>query len=241
MSTIVVIEDEQPIARAVAANLRVRGHEVVIAQTGEAGLQSVEAHLPDCVVLDLGLPGVHGLEVLRRLRTWTQVPVVVLTAIDAERDKVEAFELGADDYVTKPFGMAELMARVRVAIRHGQRAAGDQPHVVEAGDVRVDLDAQLVTRAGTPVHLTRTEYRLVEVLATNTGRLCTHRFLLEKVWGPGYESESQYLRVYVANLRKKLDDPAAPSILVTEPGMGYRFVATEGDVEPRAAGMGDGG
>jgi two-component system, OmpR family, KDP operon response regulator KdpE len=193
------------------------------------------------VVLDLGLPGVHGLEVLRRLRTWTQVPVVVLTAIDAERDKVEAFELGADDYVTKPFGMAELMARVRVAIRHGQRAAGDQPHVVEAGDVRVDLDAQLVTRAGTPVHLTRTEYRLVEVLATNAGRLCTHRFLLEKVWGPGYESESQYLRVYVANLRKKLDDPAAPSILVTEPGMGYRFVATEGDVEPRAAGMGDGG
>jgi two-component system KDP operon response regulator KdpE len=241
MSTIVVIEDEQPIARAVAANLRVRGNEVVIAQTGEGGLQAVEAHLPDCVVLDIGLPGVHGLEVLRRLRTWTQVPVVVLTAMDAERDKVAAFELGADDYVTKPFGMAELMARIRVAIRHGQRAAGDRPHIVEAGDVRIDLDAQLVTRAGTPVHLTRTEYRLVEVLATNAGRLCTHRFLLEKVWGPGYESESQYLRVYVANLRKKLDDPAAPSILVTEPGMGYRFVATEGEVEPHVAGTGDGG
>jgi len=232
MSRIVVIEDEQPIGRAVAANLRVRGHEVVIAPSGEAGLQAVEAHLPDCVVLDLGLPGVHGLEVLRRLRGWTPVPVVVLTAMDAERDKIAAFELGADDYVTKPFGMAELMARVRVAIRHGQRAAGgDRPHVVEAGDVRIDLDAQRVTRAGLPVHLTRTEYRLLEVLATNAGRLCTHRFLLEKVWGPGYENESQYLRVYLANLRKKLDDPGAPSILVTEPGMGYRFVATEREAE----------
>jgi two-component system KDP operon response regulator KdpE len=240
VSRVVVIEDEQPIARAVAANLRVRGHEVVIAASGEVGLQAVEAHLPDCVVLDLGLPGVHGIEVLRRLRGWTQVPVVVLTAMDAERDKVAAFELGADDYVTKPFGMAELIARVRVAIRHGERAAaGDRPHVVEAGDVRIDLDAQQVTRDGVPVHLTRTEYRLLEVLATNAGRLCTHRFLLEKVWGPGYENESQYLRVYLANLRKKLDDPGAPSILVTEPGMGYRFVATERDVEPRAVKTGD--
>jgi two-component system, OmpR family, KDP operon response regulator KdpE len=240
VSRVVVIEDEQPIARAVAANLRVRGHEVVIAASGEVGLQAVEAHLPDCVVLDLGLPGVHGIEVLRRLRGWTQVPVVVLTAMDAERDKVAAFELGADDYVTKPVGMAELIARVRVAIRHGERAAaGDRPHVVEAGDVRIDLDAQQVTRDGVPVHLTRTEYRLLEVLATNAGRLCTHRFLLEKVWGPGYENESQYLRVYLANLRKKLDDPGAPSILVTEPGMGYRFVATERDVEPRAVKTGD--
>jgi two-component system, OmpR family, KDP operon response regulator KdpE len=178
------------------------------------------------VVLDLGLPGVHGLEVLRRLRTWTKVPVLVLTAMDDERDKVRALDLGADDYVTKPFGMAELLARIRVALRHA-RSGEDRPPVIDAGDVRIDLSAQLVTRDGEVVHLTRTEYRLLEVLAVNAGRLCTHRFLLEQVWGPGYGEQSQYLRVYVANLRKKLDDPAAPVLLRTESGMGYRFVVPE--------------
>jgi two-component system KDP operon response regulator KdpE len=151
----------------------------------------------------------------------------VLTAVDSERDKVAALDLGADDYVTKPFGVAELMARIRVAIRHGRGVAADRPRVIRAGDVAIDLDAKLVTRAGTPVRLTPTEYRLLETLATNAGRLCTHRFLLEKVWGPGYSEESQYLRVYMANLRKKLDDPAAPQLLLTEPGMGYRFVVPE--------------
>jgi two-component system, OmpR family, KDP operon response regulator KdpE len=224
---VLVVDDEPPIVRAVAANLRVRGYEVVTASTGEAALAAVEASQPDCLVLDLGLPGVPGLEVLRRLRTWTQVPVVVLTAVDSERDKVAALDLGADDYVTKPFGVAELMARIRVAIRHGRGVAADRPRVIRAGDVAIDLDAKLVTRAGTPVRLTPTEYRLLETLATNAGRLCTHRFLLEKVWGPGYSEESQYLRVYMANLRKKLDDPAAPQLLLTEPGMGYRFVVPE--------------
>jgi two-component system, OmpR family, KDP operon response regulator KdpE len=224
---VLVVDDEPPIVRAVAANLRVRGYEVVTASNGEAALAAVEANQPDCVVLDLGLPGVPGLEVLRRLRTWTQVPVVVLTAIDSERDKVAALDLGADDYVTKPFGVAELMARIRVAIRHGRGAAADRPRVIRAGDVAIDLDAKLVTRAGRPVRLTPTEYRLLETLATNAGRLCTHHFLLEKVWGPGYSEESQYLRVYMANLRKKLDDPAAPQLLLTEPGMGYRFVVPE--------------
>jgi two-component system, OmpR family, KDP operon response regulator KdpE len=229
MSRILVVDDEPPIARTVAANLRARGHEVITVASGTAALSAVETAEPDCVVLDLGLPGLHGLEVLRRLRTWSSVPVVVLTATDAERDKVAAFELGADDYVTKPFGMAELLARIKVALRHGERAKGTlaRPHVVEAGDLRIDLDAKLVTKAGEPVHLTRIEWGLVEVLASNAGRLCTHRFLLERVWGPGYERESQYLRVYMANLRKKLDDPAAPSIILTEPGMGYRFVANE--------------
>jgi two-component system KDP operon response regulator KdpE len=229
MSRILVVDDEPPIARAVAANLRARGHEVITVASGTAALNAVETSEPDCVVLDLGLPGLHGLEVLRRLRTWSPVPVVVLTATDAERDKLAAFELGADDYVTKPFGMAELLARIKVALRHGERAKGTlaRPHLVEAGDLRIDLDAKLVTRAGEPVHLTRIEWGLVEVLASNAGRLCTHRFLLERVWGPGYERESQYLRVYMANLRKKLDDPAAPSIILTEPGMGYRFVANE--------------
>jgi two-component system, OmpR family, KDP operon response regulator KdpE len=221
---VLVVDDEQPILRTVAANLRARGYQVLTATSGEAALTSAEVHQPDCVVLDLGLPGISGLEALRRLRTWTTTPVVILTAVDGERDKVAALDLGADDYVTKPFGMAELLARIRVALRHGQAHGPERPHRVQAGEVTIDLDAKLVTRQGQPVRLTRTEYRLLEVLATNAGRLCTHRFLLQQVWGPGYEEESQYLRVYVANLRKKLDDPAAPQLLLTEPGMGYRFV-----------------
>jgi two-component system, OmpR family, KDP operon response regulator KdpE len=221
---VLVVDDEQPILRTLAANLRARGYQVLTATSGEAALAAAEVHQPDCVVLDLGLPGIGGLEALRRLRTWTATPVVILTAIDGERDKVAALDLGADDYVTKPFGMAELLARIRVALRHGQGQGPERPHRIRAGEVAIDLDAGLVTRRGEPVRLTRTEYRLLEVLATNAGRLCTHRFLLEQVWGPGYEEESQYLRVYVANLRKKLDDPTAPQLLLTEPGMGYRFV-----------------
>jgi two-component system KDP operon response regulator KdpE len=221
---VLVVDDEQPILRTVAANLRARGYQVLTASSGEAALAAAEVHQPDCVVLDLGLPGISGLEALRRLRTWTTTPVVILTAVDGERDKVAALDLGADDYVTKPFGMAELLARIRVALRHGQTQGPERPSRIQAGEVTIDLDAKLVTRQGEPVRLTRTEYRLLEVLATNAGRLCTHRFLLEQVWGPGYEEESQYLRVYVANLRKKLDDPAAPHLLRTEPGMGYRFI-----------------
>jgi two-component system, OmpR family, KDP operon response regulator KdpE len=227
VTRVLVVDDEPPIVRAVAANLRVRGYEVLTAASGDAALTAVEAHQPDCVVLDLGLPGIGGLEVLRRLRTWTEVPVVVLTAIDSERDKVTALDLGADDYVTKPFGVAELMARIRVALRHARGAAADRPRVVQAGELSIDLDAKLVTRGGAPVRLTPIEYRLLETLATNAGRLCTHRFLLERVWGPGYGDESHYLRVYMANLRKKLDDPSAPQVLLTEPGMGYRFVVPE--------------
>jgi two-component system, OmpR family, KDP operon response regulator KdpE len=220
---VLVVEDEPAIMRAVVVNLQARGYTVATAVSGPAALAAAEKHTADCVVLDLGLPGLHGLEVLRRLRARSQVPVVVLTAMDTEQDKVTALELGADDYVTKPFGMAELMARIRVAIRHGQLAGGRNGRVVVAGDVRIDLDSRAVTRAGTPVALTPTEYRLLEVLASNAGRLCTHRFLLERVWGPGYERELQYLRVYMAGLRRKLDDPVNPSILLTETGMGYRL------------------
>jgi two-component system, OmpR family, KDP operon response regulator KdpE len=221
---VLVVDDEQPILRTVAANLRARGYQVLTATSGEAALAAAEVHQPDCVVLDLGLPGIGGLEALRRLRSWTATPVVILTAVDGERDKVAALDLGADDYVTKPFGMAELLARIRVALRHGPAHGPERPHCIQAGEVTIDLDAKLVTRDGAQVRLTPTEYRLLEVLATNAGRLCTHRFLLQQVWGPGYEEESQYLRVYVANLRKKLDDPAAPQFLLTEPGMGYRFI-----------------
>ena len=154
MTRVLVVDDEPPIVRAVAANLRVRGFEVLTAASGETALAAVETHQPDCVVLDLGLPGIDGLEVLRRLRTWTQVPVVVLTAVDGERDKVTALDLGADDYVTKPFGVAELMARIRVALRHARVAVADRPRVITAGAVTIDLDAKLVTRGGTPVRLT---------------------------------------------------------------------------------------
>jgi two-component system KDP operon response regulator KdpE len=227
-SRVLVVDDEPAIVRTVAANLRARGYEVLTAATGEAALSSVELHQPDCIVLDLGLPAMHGLEVLRRLRNWSTTPVVVLTAVDGEHDKLVAFDLGADDYVTKPFGMAELLARVRVALRRGEQAkTGARPHVVEAGPVRVDLDAGQVTVEGRPARLTPTEYRLLEVLAANAGRLCTHRFLLERVWGPGYGDESQYLRVHIANLRKKLDDAPTPRVLLTEPGMGYRLVTSE--------------
>jgi len=218
---VLVVDDEPPIVRMVAANLRMRGYEVLTAATGEAALASLDAHQPDLVVLDLGLPGIDGLEVLRRLRSWSSVPVVVLTALDDEREKVTALDAGADDYVTKPFGIQELLARVRAALR---RAGGpERERVVEAGDVRIDLAGQTVTRAGELIHLTRLEYRLLEALAVNAGRICTHRHLLERVWGPGYGDASQYLRVYVANLRRKLDDPAAPRLILTEPGMGYRL------------------
>jgi two-component system, OmpR family, KDP operon response regulator KdpE len=233
---VLVVDDEPSIVRTVAANLRARGYEVLTAATGQAALSATELHGPDCVVLDLGLPEVHGLEVLRRLRAWTNVPVVVLTAADGEHDKLAAFDLGADDYVTKPFGMAELLARIRVALRHGEEArSGTQPRVVVAGEVRVDLAGGEVTRAGRPVRLTRTEHRLIETLAANAGRLCTHRFLLQRVWGPSYGEQTEYLRVYIANLRKKLDDPTDPQLLLTEPGMGYRLVASEPSPQPSAS------
>jgi two-component system KDP operon response regulator KdpE len=157
---VLVVDDEQPILRTVAANLRARDYQVLTATSGEAALAAAEVHQPDCVVLDLGLPGISGLEALRRLRTWTTTPVVILTAVDGERDKVAALDLGADDYVTKPFGMAELLARIRVALRHGQAHGPERPHTIQAGDVTIDLDGGLVIRQGEPVRLSRTKYRL---------------------------------------------------------------------------------
>jgi two-component system, OmpR family, KDP operon response regulator KdpE len=224
---VLVVDDEPSIVRVVAANLRAHGYEALTAASGEAALSVIDAHQPDCIVLDLGLPGVDGLEVLRRIRTWATMPVVILTAVDSEHDKATALDLGADDYVTKPFAMAELLARVRGALRHGQAQGLNRPRSIQAGAVRIDLDAGLVTRYGQPVGLTRTEFRLLEVLASNAGRLCTHRFLLERVWGPGSEHKGHHLRVHITNLRRKLDDPAVPQLLVTEPGMGYRFMVPD--------------
>jgi two-component system, OmpR family, KDP operon response regulator KdpE len=221
---ILVVDDEPAILRVVAANLRARGYEALTAATGEDALTVIEAQQPDCIVLDLGLPDVGGLEVLARLRGWTTMPVVILTAVDDEHRRATALDLGADDYITKPFTITDLMARVRGALQHSRSQSPDRPRGIEVGPVCIDLDAGLVTRWGQPVRLTRTEYRLLEILATNEGRLCTSRFLSERLWGAGSEQKGRYLRDHMASLRRKLDDPSVPELLVTEPGMGYRFV-----------------
>jgi two-component system KDP operon response regulator KdpE len=221
---ILVVDDEPSILRVVAANLRARGYEALTAATGEDALTVIEAQQPDCIVLDLGLPDVGGLEVLARLRTWTTMPVVILTAVDDEHRRATALDLGANDYITKPFTMTDLLARVRGALQHRRPQSPDRPRRIEVGPVCIDLDASLVTRWGQPVRLTRTEYRLLEILATNEGRLCTNRVLSQRLWGAGSEQKRRSLRDHVASLRRKLDDPSVPELLVTEPGIGYRFV-----------------
>jgi two-component system KDP operon response regulator KdpE len=221
---ILVVDDEPSILRVVAANLRARGYEALTAATGEDALTVIETQQPDCIVLDLGLPDVGGLEVLARLRSWTTMPVVILTAVDDEHRRATALDLGADDYVTKPFTMTDLLARVRGALQHRRSQSPDRPRRIEVGPVCIDLDAGLVTRWGQPVRLTRTEYRLLEILATSGGRLCTSRSLSEHLWGAGSEQKRRSLGNHVASLRRKLDDPSVPELLVTEPGIGYRFV-----------------
>ena len=217
---VLLVDDDATLRRTLAIGLRAADHEVLIAADGRTALQAVREDRPDVVVLDLGLPDVSGVEVLRRLRAWSTVPVVVLSARAESTEKVEALDLGADDYVTKPFGMDELLARIRAAAR---RAGSDVP-VLEAGDLVIDLPARRVTKAGEVVRLTPTEWGLLEMLVRTPGRLVAQRDLLHEVWGPAYDKETNYLRVYVGALRKKLeDDPSAPRHLITEPGMGYRF------------------
>jgi two-component system KDP operon response regulator KdpE len=217
---VLVVDDDATLRRTLAIGLRAADHEVLIAADGRTALQAVREDRPDVVVLDLGLPDVSGVEVLRRLRVWSTVPVVVLSARAESTEKVEALDLGADDYVTKPFGMEELLARIRAAAR---RAGSDVP-VLEAGDLVIDLPARRVTKAGEVVRLTPTEWGLLEMLVRTPGRLVAQRDLLHEVWGPAYDKETNYLRVYVGALRKKLeDDASAPRHLITEPGMGYRF------------------
>lgn len=223
---VLVVEDEPGLARALAINLRAHGWEVVTAATGRAALQAAADSDPDVVVLDLGLPDLDGTEVIAGLRGWTSVPVVVLSARQHGEDKVEALDLGADDYLTKPFAMNELMARLRAAVRRG-RATMPSPQaegraVVEVGDLAVDLARKRVHRAGEEVHLTPTEWSFLELLARHRGRLVGRDQILHEVWGEGYEREYHYLRVYAAQLRRKLEaDPAHPRWLVTTPGVGY--------------------
>lgn len=222
MSRVLVVDDEPQILRALSINLRARGYEVDLAPDGERALDVAARHHPDVVVLDLGLPGIGGVDVIRGLRGWSQVPIVVLSVRDAEGDKVAALDAGADDYVTKPFGMDELLARLRAALR--RTAPAEEEAVVETADFTIDLAAKKVRRDGEEVRLTPTEWHLVEVLVRNRGRLVAQRQLLQEVWGPQYEKETNYLRVYLAQIRSKLEpDPASPRYFVTEARMGYRF------------------
>jgi len=221
---VLVVDDEPQILRAIRAALRSHGDDVSVASTAEEALDAASAHPPDLVILDLGLPDRDGTDVIRELRTWSDVPVIVLSVRERQSDKVAALDAGADDYVTKPFGMEELLARMRAARR---RASAIEPGntVRSFGDLEIDLAKQLVTVGGRPVHLTRTEYRLLEAMATSPGKLLTHRWLLQRVWGPQYGDESNYLRVYVRQLRQKLgDDATSPVYISTEPGVGYRWL-----------------
>lgn len=226
-SLVLVIEDDAAMRRFLRASLAAAGYRVAEAETGDAALKQAPLQPPDVVLLDLGLPDMDGLEVIRNLRTWSQVPIVVVSARGREKDKVEALDAGADDYLTKPFGVPELLARIRVAMRHAARlAAGGDAEAAQfvVGDLKVDLAARRVFVAHKEVHLAPQEYRLVATLVRHAGKVLTHRFLLEEVWGPPYVEEMHYLRVYMANLRRKLEaDPARPRYLLTEQGVGYRL------------------
>jgi two-component system, OmpR family, KDP operon response regulator KdpE len=222
MTRILAVDDEPQILRALATNLRARGYEVDLAQTGEAALALAARKHPDLVVLDLGLPGMDGVEVIQGLRGWSSVPIIVLSVRELERDKVAALDAGADDYVTKPFGMDELLARMRAALRRA--APAEEEAVIETADFTVDLAAKHVTTSNGEVRLTPTEWHIVEVLVRNAGKLVTQRQLLQDVWGPQYEKETNYLRVYLAQIRGKLEpDPSRPRYFITEARMGYRF------------------
>jgi two-component system KDP operon response regulator KdpE len=219
---ILAIDDEPAILRALAANLRARGYQVDLATTGEAALELATRHPPDAVILDLGLPGISGLEVINGLRGWSSVPILILSAREAQAEKVAALDAGADDYVTKPFGMDELLARLRAALRRATPI--QEAPVIDTPDFRIDLNGKRIISAAGEVRLTPIEWHLVEVVARNAGKLVTARQLLEEVWGPAYEKETNYLRVHFAHIRRKLEpEPSQPRYFITEPGMGYRF------------------
>ncbi len=222
MTRILVVDDEVQIRKALSVNLTARGYEVDTADSGEEALAQAAAHHPDLVLLDIGLPGIDGIEVVQGLRGWTNVPIIILSVRDAEADKVRALDAGADDYVTKPFGMNEVLARLRAALRR-HHPEPEQP-VIDTAAFHLDLAQKTATAADATVHLTPTEWAIVEVLVRHPGRLITQRQLLQDVWGPQYESETNYLRVHLAAIRKKLEPEAGrPRYFVTEPGIGYRF------------------
>ena len=221
---ILVVDDEPQIRRALRTSREARHYEVSTVGTGEEGVLGVAEFSPDLVLLDLGLPDIDGTEVIRRVRAFSEVPIIVLSVREAQRDKVAALDAGADDYVTKPFGMEEVLARARAAMRRVQPERST-PSLLRFGSLEVDLARRLVTRDDRAIHLTPTEYGVLEALVGNPGKLLTHQWLLRRVWGQGYGSETTYLRTYIRALRKKLgDDASSPALIVTEPGVGYRWV-----------------
>ena len=224
MTRVLLIDDDRQLLRALRINLSVRGYEVVTAATGHEALRAAAEEHPQAVILDLGLPDISGIEVLTGLRGWMTAPVIVLSARTDSADKVEALDAGADDYMTKPFGMDELLARLRAAVRRAAAATGADDPVVETKSFTVDLSAKKVIKNGHEVHLTPTEWGMLEMLVRNRGKLVGREELLKEVWGPKYAKETHYLRVFLAQLRRKLeDDPSRPNHLLTEAGMGYRF------------------
>jgi two-component system KDP operon response regulator KdpE len=226
VSKLLVIEDEMPLRRALRIFLEAHDYTVALAANGAEGLALAAREHPDVVILDLGLPDMDGVAVATALRGWSNVPIVVLSARDAESVKVAALDAGADDYVTKPFGMNEFLARVRAALRRA--ATGEEAPVITTADFAIDLGAKRVQRGDAEVHLTPTEWQIVEVLARHTGKLVPQQQLLQQVWGPEYERETHYLRIYMSQIRRKLEpDPSRPRYFITEPGMGYRFVDEE--------------
>lgn len=223
-ATVLVIEDELPIRQFLRATLTGNGYQIVEAATGQDGIRAATMQPPDLVLLDLGLPDMDGLEVQQRLRGWSQVPIIVVSARGQEHDKITALDAGADDYLTKPFNVGELLARIRVALRNRQRVGhADEPQF-RTGGLEVDLALRRVVLGGDEVHLSPIEYKLLTTLVRYAGKVVTHRQLLQEVWGPGHAAETQYLRIYMGHLRRKLEtDPARPRYLLTEPGVGYRL------------------
>lgn len=225
MKRILVVDDEPQLLRAMQINLRAEGYAVSVASTGTEALHQAASNPPDVIVLDLGLPDIDGTDVIRGIRGWSELPIVVLSARQGSTDKVEALDAGADDYVTKPFGLDELLARIRAVERRSAHASAGA--VIETGNLLIDLGAATVTRDGKRVHLTPREWDVLQLLVSNRGKLITQRQLLQTVWGPAYKEETQYLRVYMAQLRRKLEtDPAHPKHLITAAGQGYRFDET---------------
>jgi two-component system KDP operon response regulator KdpE len=221
-----VVDDETKIRRFLKTTLEVHAYEVALAETGRAALEQVTVWRPDLILLDLGLPEIDGLEVMRRVREWSDVPVIVLSVRDREDDKIAALNLGADDYLTKPFGTGELLARIQVALRHAARLHMPQEPVITAGNLRLNLALRQVMRDTEEIHLTPTEYELLKLLATHPGKVLTHTLLLQKIWGPEQHQDLAKLRVFMNQLRRKIeDDPTQPRYIVTEPGVGYRFRA----------------
>lgn len=230
MTLVLAVDDDPALLRTLTLNLRARGYQAITATDGRAALRTFDEQRPDLVVLDLGLPDLDGMAVLKRVRAASLVPVVVLSARHSSDQKVAALDLGANDYVTKPFGMEELFARLRVALRRGGPSQQADQRVVRAGAVELDLGRRLARRDGQPVHLTPTEWRIVEALTRRPNALITRTDLLQEVWGPGYERETNYLRVYLAQVRRKLEAaPGQPQHFITEPGVGYRFVPSPSD------------